>query len=163
MAETGGGSIINISSIYGCRPTREFTNTRRGAVFKPVAYSVSKAGCLTLRGILPFTGQRRTRVNPTLAVFNYQDERFLKIIRLRFRSEEWRERTNTNGAVIFLSFRRVKLHDRRESCDGRRVARGKNLRFSRECRTTERFKNHIDGEWLTRYQARFSRTETHRT
>lgn len=107
MAETGGGSIVNISSIYGMlSPDQRIYEYKETPFFKPVAYSVSKAGVLNLtRYLAVYWAKKNVRVNTlTLAgVFNYQDERFLKNYIAKVPLGRMAREDEYNGAVLFLS------------------------------------------------------------
>jgi NAD(P)-dependent dehydrogenase (short-subunit alcohol dehydrogenase family) len=109
MAESDGGSIINISSIYGLvSPDQRIYEYRRAAgaqFFKPVAYSASKASLLNLtRYLATYWAQKKVRVNTlTFAgVFNHQDERFLENYCERVPLGRMAREDEYNGAIIFL-------------------------------------------------------------
>jgi NAD(P)-dependent dehydrogenase (short-subunit alcohol dehydrogenase family) len=110
MAESGGGSIINISSIYGVvSPDQNIYEYRRkrGEIFyKPVSYSVSKSALLNLtRYLAVYWAKKKVRVNTlTLAgVFNNQDAQFLEAYCGRIPVGRMASETEYNGAVIFLA------------------------------------------------------------
>ena len=107
MAKSGGGNIINISSLYGIlSPDQRIYEYKEKPFFKPAAYSVSKAGVLGLTKYLAtYWANHNVRVNTlTLGgVFNHQDEAFLnnyvnKVPLGRMASEE-----DYNGAILFLA------------------------------------------------------------
>jgi NAD(P)-dependent dehydrogenase (short-subunit alcohol dehydrogenase family) len=109
MAESGGGSIINISSIYGLvSPDQRIYEYRRAAgaqFFKPVAYSASKSALLNLsRYLATYWAERKIRVNTlTLAgVFNNQDEQFLEKYCAHLPLGRMAREDEYNGAIIFL-------------------------------------------------------------
>lgn len=109
MAEAGGGSIINISSIYGVvSPDQRIYEYRRQGgedFFKPVAYSVSKSSLLNLtRYLSTYWADRGVRVNTlTLAgVFNNQDEHFLSGYLARMPMGRMARPDEYNGPVVFL-------------------------------------------------------------
>jgi NAD(P)-dependent dehydrogenase (short-subunit alcohol dehydrogenase family) len=107
MAVHGGGSIINISSIYGMlSPDQRLYEYRDTPFFKPAAYSVSKAGVLNLtRYLATYWAGKKVRVNTlTLAgVFNGQDERFLKKYNDKVPLGRMANASDYNGAVLFLA------------------------------------------------------------
>lgn len=107
MAKTGGGSIINISSIYGIlSPDQRIYEYEEKPFFKPVAYSVSKAGILNLtRYLATYWAKKSVRVNTlTLGgVFNYQDETFLKNYTNKVPLGRMANQDEYNGAIIFLA------------------------------------------------------------
>jgi NAD(P)-dependent dehydrogenase (short-subunit alcohol dehydrogenase family) len=110
MAARGGGSIINISSIYGLvSPDQRIYEYRRavgGSPFiKPVAYSATKSGLLNLtRYLATYWAPQSVRVNTlTLAgVFRSQDEQFLKAYLHRVPMGRMASPEEYNGAVVFL-------------------------------------------------------------
>lgn len=109
MLEGGGGSIVNIGSIYGIlSPDQKLYQYRRdrGEVFyKPVAYSASKSALYNLtRYLAAYWGERKIRVNAVTfaGVFNNQDKAFLdryvpKVPLGRMASE-----TDYNGTIVYL-------------------------------------------------------------
>lgn len=109
MAGSGGGSIINISSIYGIlSPDQRIYEYRRAEepFFKPVAYSVTKSGVLNLtRYLATYWAEKGVRVNTlTLAgVFNNQDERFLEGYTAKVPLGRMARADEYNGPVIFLA------------------------------------------------------------
>lgn len=107
MARTGGGSIINISSVYGMlSPDQRIYEYKEKPFFKPVAYSVSKAGVLNLtRYLAVYWARKNVRVNTlTLGgVFNKQDETFLKNYEYRVPLSRMAKEEEYNGAILFLA------------------------------------------------------------
>jgi len=107
MAKSGGGSIINISSIYGIlSPDQRIYEYKEKPFFKPVTYSVSKAGVLNLtRYLATYWAKKNVRVNTlTLGgVFNNQDEAFLKNYTTRVPIGRMAEQDEYNGAILFLA------------------------------------------------------------
>jgi NAD(P)-dependent dehydrogenase (short-subunit alcohol dehydrogenase family) len=109
MASAGGGSIVNISSIYGLvSPDQRIYEYRRAAgtqFFKPVAYSASKSSLLNLsRYLATYWAEKKVRVNTlTLAgVYNNQDEQFLDKYCARLPLGRMAREDEYNGAIIFL-------------------------------------------------------------
>lgn len=85
MADAGGGSIVNVASIYGTvSPDQSLYQYRRdrGEVFyKPVAYSASKSALYNLtRYLAAYWGPKGVRSNTVTfaGVFNNQDPQFLE-------------------------------------------------------------------------------------
>ena len=85
MAASGGGSIINVASIYGTvSPDQNLYAYRRerGEVFyKPVAYAASKSALYNLtRYVAVYWGPKNVRCNTVTfaGVFNDQDAQFLE-------------------------------------------------------------------------------------
>lgn len=107
MAKTGGGSIINISSIYGIlSPDQRIYAYKERPFFKPVAYSVTKSGILNLtRYLATYWADKNVRVNTlTLGgVFNNQDETFLKNYTNKVPLGRMARQDEYNGAILFLS------------------------------------------------------------
>ena len=109
MADSEGGSIINISSIYGLvspdQRIYEYRRTTGTQFFKPVAYSASKSSILNLsRYLATYWAEKKVRVNTlTLAgVFNDQDEQFLEKYCARLPLGRMAREDEYNGAIIFL-------------------------------------------------------------
>jgi len=109
MAEAGGGSIINIASIYGMvspdQRIYEYRHTDEEAFFKPVAYSASKSAIYNLtRYLATYWAAKNVRVNTlTFAgVFNNQDEYFLEGYCAKVPLGRMAHEDEYNGAVVFL-------------------------------------------------------------
>jgi NAD(P)-dependent dehydrogenase (short-subunit alcohol dehydrogenase family) len=107
MARTGGGSIINISSIYGIlSPDQRIYEYKDKAFFKPVTYSVSKSAIINLsRYLATYWAKKNVRVNTlTLGgVFNNQDKEFIKNFTNKIPVGRMAQDCDYNGAVIFLA------------------------------------------------------------
>jgi NAD(P)-dependent dehydrogenase (short-subunit alcohol dehydrogenase family) len=110
MAESGGGSIVNIASIYGVlSPDQRLYAYRAqsGKPFvKPVAYSVTKSGILNLtRYLATYWAGRHVRVNTlTLGgVFNHQDAAFLEGYCDKVPLGRMARADEYNGAILFLA------------------------------------------------------------
>lgn len=107
MAKTGGGSIINISSIYGIlSPDQRIYEYKEKPFFKPIAYSVTKSGILNLtRYLATYWAEKNVRVNTlTLGgVFNNQDEAFLKNYTNKVPLGRMARKDEYTGAILFLS------------------------------------------------------------
>lgn len=107
MAQTGGGSVINISSIYGMHsPDQRIYEYKERPFFKPVTYSVAKAGVLNLtRYLATYWAAKGVRVNTlTLGgVFNNQDATFLKNYSGKVPLGRMARQDEYNGAVVFLA------------------------------------------------------------
>lgn len=110
MARGGGGSIVNIASIYGIlSPDQRIYayRARQGKpFFKPVAYSVSKSGILNLtRYLATYWAGRGVRVNTlTLGgVFNQQDATFLANYCDKVPLGRMARADEYNGAILFLA------------------------------------------------------------
>lgn len=110
MADNKRGSIINISSIYGCvspdQRIYEYLKKRGKNFFKPVSYSVTKAAVLNLtRYLATYWAKNNVRVNSlTLGgVFNNQDKQFLKGYCSRVPLGRMAKEDEYNGAILFLA------------------------------------------------------------
>ncbi len=109
MARGRGGSIINISSIYGMvSPDQRIYDYRRRSgkeFFKPAAYAVSKSALLNLtRYLATYWAEKNVRVNTLTfgGVFNHQDDEFLKGYCSRVPVGRMAHENEYNGAIIFL-------------------------------------------------------------
>ena len=111
MAENGGGSIINISSIYGILSPDQRIYEYRGKddpFFKPAAYGVTKAGVISMTKYLAtYWAKKKVRVNSlTLGgVFNHQDQEFIANYTHKVPLGRMANQDEYNGAIIFLSSR----------------------------------------------------------
>jgi NAD(P)-dependent dehydrogenase (short-subunit alcohol dehydrogenase family) len=112
MAEGGGGSIINIASIYGTvspdQSLYEFKRRNGEEFYKPVAYSASKSGIYNLtRYLATYWAKKKVRVNSLTpgGVFNNQPEEFLEAYCGRIPIGRMAEPNEYSGAVIFLASR----------------------------------------------------------
>jgi NAD(P)-dependent dehydrogenase (short-subunit alcohol dehydrogenase family) len=107
MAKNKGGVIINISSTYGMlSPDQRIYEYKEKPFFKPVSYSVSKAGVLNLtRYLATYWAKKNVRVNTlTLGgVFNKQDATFLKNYSGKVPLGRMAQQDEYNGAVLFLA------------------------------------------------------------
>ncbi len=110
MAAVGGGSIVNISSIYGMlSPVQDVYDFRRqgGETFyKPVAYSVSKSALYNLtRYLATYWAKSGVRVNTlTLAgIFDDQQQAFLDAYTARMPVGRMARAEEAVGPVVFLA------------------------------------------------------------
>jgi len=107
MAKKRGGSIINISSVYGMlSPDQRIYEYKEKPFYKPVVYSVSKAGVLNFtRYLATYWAKKNIRVNTLTfgGVFNHQDERFIKNYSQKVPLGRMAKQDEYNGAVIFLA------------------------------------------------------------
>jgi len=110
IAVHGGGSIINIASIYGVvspdQSIYEYRRKRGDQFYKPIAYSASKSGIINLtRYLAVYWSKRSTRVNSlTIAgVYNSQDQEFLDAYTKRIPIGRMAQIDEYNGSVIFLA------------------------------------------------------------
>lgn len=110
ISAAGGGSIINVASIYGTvAPDQSLYQYRRdrGEVFyKPVAYSASKSGIYNLtRYLAVYWARQHVRVNSlTIAgVYVGQEQAFLDAYTARIPIGRMAEPGEYDGAVLFLA------------------------------------------------------------
>ena len=108
MLSQGSGVIINISSMYGIVGPDQRLYQREGEPprYKPVYYSVSKAGVLGLtRYLATYYAGKNIRVNALTGggVFNNHDESFLKSFSARAVLGRMARKDELNGALLFLA------------------------------------------------------------
>ena len=113
IAKTGGGSIINIASIYGIlSPDQRIYEYRykgkkgETSFYKPITYSVTKSGVLNFtRWLATYWAKNKVRVNTlTLGgVFNNQDKTFLKNYSNKVPLGRMARQSDYNGAILFLA------------------------------------------------------------
>jgi 2-deoxy-D-gluconate 3-dehydrogenase len=107
MLEQGGGVIVNLSSIYGLAGPDQRIYQRPGQPpqYKPVYYSVTKAGILGLTQYLAtYYAGKNIRVNALSpgGVYNGQDEAFVQAYSARAVLGRMAEKDEMNGALLFL-------------------------------------------------------------
>jgi len=108
MRQQGTGSIINICSTYGLVAPDQRIYQREGKPpqFKPVYYSVTKAGVLGLtRFLASYFAETRIRVNALTpgGVFNDHDPDFVTQYSARTILGRMANRDEMNGALLFLA------------------------------------------------------------
>lgn len=109
MAKGRGGSIINISSIYGEVSPDQRIYLRKGkkeTFIKPISYSISKGAIPNLsRYLATYWAKKNVRVNTLTfgGVFNNQDKEFVKNYSSRVPMGRMARRDEYNGAVLFLA------------------------------------------------------------
>ena len=108
MLEQGGGVIVNVCSMYGLVGPDQRLYQRPGEPpqFKPVYYSVTKAGVLGLtRYLAAYYAGKNIRVNALTpgGVFNDHDETFLQAYAARAILGRMAEKDEMNGALLFLA------------------------------------------------------------
>ncbi len=107
MARRGGGSIINVSSIYATlAPDHRIYAYRDPPFFKPAGYGVTKAGVEQLtRYLAAYWAGRGVRVNTLVlgGVAHGQDERFVRAYAERVPLGRMARPDEYNGAVLFLA------------------------------------------------------------
>jgi 2-deoxy-D-gluconate 3-dehydrogenase len=111
MLAQGGGVIANIASIYGLvgPDQRIYEYTARdvpgGRLYKPVYYSVTKAGILGLtRYLATYYAGQNIRVNALTpgGVFNGHDPAFVQAYSARTVLGRMADKDEMNGALLFL-------------------------------------------------------------
>ncbi len=113
MLKQGKGVIINIASIYGVvAPDQRLYETEESLQdaskrrYKPVYYSVTKAGILGLtRYLAAYYGEKNIRVNSLTpgGVYHQHDETFLKAYAARAVLGRMAQKDELNGALLFLA------------------------------------------------------------
>jgi 2-deoxy-D-gluconate 3-dehydrogenase len=108
MLAQGKGAIINICSTYGLVGPDQRIYERPGEPtrYKPVYYSVTKAGVLGLtRYLATYYAGKNIRANALTpgGVFNNHDETFLKAYSARTVLGRMAHRNEMNGALLFLA------------------------------------------------------------
>jgi 2-deoxy-D-gluconate 3-dehydrogenase len=108
MLRQGGGVIINLSSIYGLAGPDQRIYQRAGQPprYKPVYYSVTKAGILGLtRYLATYYAGRNIRVNTLTpgGVFNGHEDTFVQAYSARAVLGRMADRNELNGALLFLA------------------------------------------------------------
>jgi len=108
MLAQGYGVIINICSMYGLvgPDQRLYQKDGQPPRYKPVYYSVTKAGVLGLtKYIAAYYAGKNIRVNALTpgGVFNGHDEEFLKAYSTRAILGRMAEKDEMNGALLFLA------------------------------------------------------------
>jgi 2-deoxy-D-gluconate 3-dehydrogenase len=108
LAQGKKGSIINICSTYGLVAPDQRIYQREGkqASFKPVYYSVTKAGVLGLtRYLSAYYAGTDIRVNALTpgGVYNNHDDVFLKAYSARTVMGRMANKDEMNGALLFLA------------------------------------------------------------
>jgi NAD(P)-dependent dehydrogenase (short-subunit alcohol dehydrogenase family) len=110
MLAQGSGVIINLSSIYGLAGPDQRLYQRSGSTtprqYKPVYYSVTKAGILGLtRYLATYYAGKDIRVNALTpgGVYNGHDEDFVQAYSARAVLGRMAEKDEMNGALLFLA------------------------------------------------------------
>jgi NAD(P)-dependent dehydrogenase (short-subunit alcohol dehydrogenase family) len=108
LAQDKKGSIINICSTYGlvAPDQRIYQRDGKQSSYKPVYYSVTKAGVLGLtRYLSAYYAGTEIRVNALTpgGVFNNHDEVFLKAYTARTVMGRMANKDEMNGALLYLA------------------------------------------------------------
>jgi len=108
MLANGKGTIINLCSTYGLGgpDQRIYQVEGQPPKYKPVTYTVTKAGVLGLTKYLAaYYGQQNIRVNALTpgGVFNNHDEAFTKAYSYRTVMGRMAEQHEMNGGLLFLA------------------------------------------------------------
>lgn len=108
MKEQGRGSIINICSTYGLVGPDQRIYQRPGQPpkYKPVVYSVTKAGVLGLtRYLATYYAGTEIRINALTpgGIYNQHDETFLQLYSARTVLGRMGRKDEMNGAILFLA------------------------------------------------------------
>ncbi|OGO38362.1 MAG: hypothetical protein A2W35_03885 [Chloroflexi bacterium RBG_16_57_11] len=108
MLEQGGGVIVNLSSIYGLAgpDQRIYQQPGQAPRYKPVYYSVTKAGILGLtRYLATYYAGQNIRVNALTpgGVYNGHAEAFVQAYSARAVLGRMADVDEMNGALLFLA------------------------------------------------------------
>jgi 2-deoxy-D-gluconate 3-dehydrogenase len=108
MLQQGAGVIVNLCSIYGLTGPDQRIYEREGLAqqFKPVYYSVTKAGVLGLtRYLATYYAGKGVRVNALTpgGVYNDHDDEFVKAYSARAVLGRMADKDEMNGALLFLA------------------------------------------------------------
>lgn len=108
MLEQGRGVIVNICSMYALvgPDQRLYRRASQPPQYKPVYYSVTKAGVLGLtRYLATYYAGKNIRVNALTpgGVFNNHDEEFLQAYAARSVLGRMAKKDEMNGALLFLA------------------------------------------------------------
>ena len=108
MLKKGQGVIINICSIYGIAGPDQRIYQRKGQPpqFKPVHYSVTKAGVLGFtRYLATYYAGKNIRTNALTpgGVYNGHDDEFVKSYSARAVMGRMAQKDEMNGALLFLA------------------------------------------------------------
>lgn len=108
MLSQGAGVIINVSSIYGLvgPDQRIYQREDERPQYKPVYYSVTKAGVLGLtRYLATYYAGKNIRVNALTpgGVFNQHDQSFVQAYSARTVLGRMARKDEMNGALLFLA------------------------------------------------------------
>lgn len=108
MAKGRGGSVINISSIYGevSPDQRIYVKKGKKTFVKPVSYCISKGAISNItRYLATYWAKKNIRVNTLTfgGVFNNQDKEFVRNYSSRVPMGRMARRDEYNGAVLFLA------------------------------------------------------------
>lgn len=109
MAKGGGGSIINISSVYGEVSPDQRIYVRKGGkgtFIKPISYCMSKGSIHSITKYLAtYWAKKNVRVNTVTfgGVFSNQDKEFVENYSSRVPMGRMARCNEYNGAVLFLA------------------------------------------------------------
>jgi 2-deoxy-D-gluconate 3-dehydrogenase len=108
MLSQGGGTIVNLSSIYGVTAPdqRLYQQDGQPPRYKPVYYTVTKAGVLGLTKYLAaYYAGKHIRVNALTpgGVYNDHDDEFVQAYADRTILGRMADKSDMNGALLFLA------------------------------------------------------------